>query len=494
VAATSSDINVATVDGPITVSDTAFYTLKVTHVRQGTASISFQVTSAVGSTYGDVVVGREVAVAVEATLHGFRVSSSQITVAHGGSTWLSIAPDTKLDSRVQLSLSVVPPGIATVSPASHFFEPASTFASPAMAFQLTGTAAGSAVIELRAKGGLYQAFVSSSQVTVTTLPRLPAAPTGLTAHAVTRAVLVLSVLPPGSGAGVDAHALPTGYRMQVSETTNFAKIADETTVTAPLASARIGPLVRGICYYYRVASFNSAGYSGNVKSPVCIRALDTPTSVTSLRVTAMTEQKALVQWNPPSGSGDGTLFGVPILKYVMQVVINGSAVSAEQIEVKASRMSIMLPILPANIYTLSLSAVTAVSESTVTSEHTASVYFAYAGLPVDYYVPLEFSVSTASLSAKVGRISSFSITPGSAPHVDAVVRIRSNQPSSASATTSHVIFRKGIMTAQTVVVTHRQRGDANLTFEVDGSNYRGLQESFVNVETLASDAVASGTT
>jgi len=50
------------------------------------------------------------------------------------------------------------------------------------------------------------------------------------------------------------------------------------------------------------------------------------------------------------------------------------------------------------------------------------------------------------------------------------------------------------MTAQTVVVAHRQRGDANLTFEVDGSNYRGLQESFVNVATLASDAAASGTT
>jgi hypothetical protein len=212
--------------------------------------------------------------------------------------------------------------------------------------------------------------------------------------------------------------------------------------------------------------------------------------VSSLAVTALTEKEARVHWRPPVDSGDGTPFGVTILSYVMEVVINGSAIVAQRFEVQAPSSSLLLPIRPSNIYSLRVSAVTSVTVSGP-KENSAYVYFAYTGLPVDYYVPLEFAISASMLSEKIGRTSSFTITPGSAPYVDAVVRIKSNVPSSASALTSQVIFRKGIATAQTVVVEHRQRGETNLTFEVDGSNYRGLREWLVQVETLPSDTPAS---
>ena len=174
----------------------------------------------------------------------------------------------------------------------------------------------------------------------------------------------------------------------------------------------------------------------------------------------------------------------------MEVVVNGSAVVAQRLEVQAPSSSLLLPIRPSNIYLLRLSAVTSVTVLGP-SENWASVYFAYTGAPVDYYVPLEFAISASLLTEKVGRTSSFTITPGSAPYVDAVVRIKSNVPSSASALTSQVIFRKGLTTAQTVVIAHRQRGGTNLTFEVDGSNYRGLREWQVQVETLPSDDLAA---
>ena len=53
-------------------------------------------------------------------------------------------------------------------------------------------------------------------------------------------------------------------------------------------------------------------------------------------------------------------------------------------------------------------------------------------------------------------------------------------------THEQVIFRKGYATAQTVVVAHKQRGEATLTFEIDGGNYRGLATATVHVATLSS--------
>jgi len=481
VSATSSDELVATVDGPITISDTAPYTVRVTHVRHGTATVSFAVSSVPGSTYGSIVVSPDVSVAVVATRHGFRVSSSHVTLSPGTSSLLSIAPDTKLDSRVQLTATVSPAGIASVSPSTHFFEPAPTFSAAATGFQLTWSGTGSAVLQLRAKGGLYQGFVSTSQVTITSLPPLPLAPTGVAARAIHGSILVISFLPPGSGDAVSS------YRVQVSESKSVGFAAQAFATSSPVD---MGPLTRGRCYYYRVASINSAGSSADAVSSSCIRALDAPSAVSSLAVTALTEKEARVHWRPPVDSGDGTPFGVTILSYVMEVVINGSAIVAQRFEVQAPSSSLLLPIRPSNIYSFHVSAVTSVTVPGP-NENSASVYFAYTGLPVDYYMPLEFAVSATMLSEIIGRTSSFTITPGSAPYVDAVVRIKSNVPSSASALTSQVIFRKGIATAQTVVVAHRQRGETNLTFEVDGSNYRGLREWLVQVETLPSDTLVS---
>ena len=487
VTATSSDPLVVTVSDPITVTDTALYAVRVTHVSYGTATVSMSVTAAEGSTYGNVSLSPEVAVEVQASRHGFRVSSSQTTLAQGGEQTISIAPDTRLDSRVQLSLAVLPPGVASVSPTSIFFEPASTFATPAHSFTLTWSGPGSARIELRAKGGLYQGFVSTSLVNITALPPLPQQPSGLTAVAMHGAQLVVTVSPVSSEPG----AAPDRFRVQVSESSAFADIAATASIVAPDTTVRVGPLRKGACYYYRAAGLNAAGSSPYLASGACIRALDAPGAVRSLRATAITEDKALVQWDPPADSGDGSASGVPILSYLVEAMINGSALVDESFEIVAPHATVMLPVRPANIYTLRVSALSEVVVPEA-SAHTSSLYFSYQGVPVDYYVPLEFEVSTSSILEKVGRTSSFTISPKSAPYVDAVVRIKSDRPSSAAAITSQVIFRKGITTAQTVVVEHKQRGDANLTFEVDGFNYRGLQDSLVSVETIAVAASSLG--
>jgi hypothetical protein len=425
---------------------------------------------------------------VEATGHGFRVSMSQMTLAHGSTQSLSIAPDTRLDSRVQLSVAVVPAGVATVSPPTHFFEPASTFATPAHAFKVTWAGPGSAHLELRAKGGLYQGFVSSSQVAITALPPLPAPPASLTASALHGADLVVTITPPArapNGAG------PTSYRVQVAEESSFAAIAATASTPAAELGVRVGPLRKGACYYYRAASVNAAGSSAFVGSAACIRALDAPGPVSSLRATAVSEDRALVEWDPPADSGDGSALGVAIVSYLVETMINGSALVDARYQLAAPRSTLMLPVRPANIYTLRVSALSEVVVPEASLE-AASLYFSYRGVPVDYYVPLEFVVSTLAISEKVGRTSSFTITPVSAPYVDAVVRIKSDRPSSAAAITSQVIFRKGISTAQTVVVEHNSRGDANLTFEVDGHNYRGLRESVVVVQTLAESSADDG--
>jgi hypothetical protein len=396
-------------------------------------------------------------VAVEALSCGFRVSSSQITLPHASTALLSISPDVKLDSRVQIILSVVPAGIATVSPTTHFFEPGPTFAVAAKSFQISWSAHGTAVIELHAKGGTrYHAYVASSPVAITALPPLPLVPADLACTPLLEAQLAISFAPPATGS-LGGVAAPTGYRVQISTSINFANIAAETRVAAPSTAtaagvaARVrvimGPLVQGECYHYRVASTNSAGNSGDAVSGVCVVALDSPGPVSSLRVVALTEQKALVQWSPPLDSGDGTPFGVPILSYVVEIMTNGSDVTAERLQVQAAHTSLIVPVRPTDIYTISIFAVSLVAlsqsaKANKQAQRTVSAYFSYDGLPVDYIVPLQFTVSALYLSEKVGRTSSFTITPRSAPYVDAVVRIKSNQPSSALATTPLVVFRK----------------------------------------------------
>ena len=78
ITATSSDPAVATVGGPVTATDTSEQTITVTHVSLGTARITFAVSSAAGSTYGNISVGSDVSVAVDAGGPGFRLSSSQV--------------------------------------------------------------------------------------------------------------------------------------------------------------------------------------------------------------------------------------------------------------------------------------------------------------------------------------------------------------------------------------------------------------------------------
>jgi hypothetical protein len=84
-------------------------------------------------------------------------------------------------------------------------------------------------------------------------------------------------------------------RRSTLQTLLLSRVAAPSTATAAGVAARVrvimGPVVKGECYHYRVASTNSAGNSGDAVSGVCVVALDSPGPVSSLRVVALTEQR-----------------------------------------------------------------------------------------------------------------------------------------------------------------------------------------------------------
>jgi hypothetical protein len=60
------------------------------------------------------------------------------------------------------------------------------------------------------------------------------------------------------------------------------------------------------------------------------------------------------------------------------------------------------------------------------------------------------------------------------------VQIFSSDDDVASATPS-VTFSKGIATAQTVIIFHKRKGEAVITFMAEGGNYAGLEAEVLHV-------------
>ena len=233
------------------------------------------------------------------------------------------------------------------------------------------------------------------------------------------------------------------------------------------------------------------------------------------QVEAISEEQIVLRWGAPADSGDGTPDGVPISRYVVQIFLPGGAL-AQTVDTPPAKRFVLLDVTPGVDYRMRISAITAVSPAP--SADALTVLVTYSGTAVRYYVPLDFffsaTVTTSVVrtphripqrarrrdatrtrprrdrvlvAAQVGSTSSFTITPGSKPYVPAVVHISSSDPSSAQPTPK-IIFAAGSTAPQTVVVSHRRRGNAVLLFRAEGANYAGL-DTTVEAETIAAEAV-----
>ena len=142
----------------------------------------------------------------------------------------------------------------------------------------------------------------------------------------------------------------------------------------------------------------------------------------------------------------------------------------------------MLRITPGISYTVHINTVTPVSE---TQPHSAGLLVAYSGVPLIYDVPLKFAFSTTSILAPVGASTSVLVNPVTPPYLDAIVHIATSNDQSAAATPK-LIFKRGAVDPQYVIITHKRKGVTQLTFTPEGGYFDGL-ETVVTVETLASE-------
>jgi len=475
ITATSSDPTRATINGPLLVYDTSVQVFTISHVEPGPTTITFSVSALKpGSTYSNVTLSLSLSVAVTALGSGFIVSSSQVNILQHTPQTITIGPDAIPDSRVELIVETEPVGIVSVSPSVVYFGQGipSQFAT----FQLTWLMGGDCVINLKSMGGNFQSITRHSFVTVNALPMLPAAPLNVHSTRLVDKKLQITFSPPATFAETI-----TGYLAEISDTTTFTKIIESIDLEVGATSAIFGPLVRGMCYYYRVVSRNRAGLGARATGAACSGVLDSPSVVRNVEVKTISEASVLLQWLPPADSGDGTPDGMPILQYIVQVRLEDGALST-QMTSPADRRSAVLRIMPSVSYTVNINTVTAVSELQVDS---ASLQVAYSGVPLRYDVPLAFTFSATAVVAPIGVSTSVLITPVTPPYLDAVVHVSSSNEQSAEST-PRLVFKKGSVAPQHVIISHKRKGVAVLSFLPEGGYFKGL-DATVTIETLSSE-------
>ena len=475
ITATSSDTSRATINGPLLVYDTSPQYFTVTHIAPGATTITFSLSALQpGSTYSNVTLPSSLSVAVAALGSGFIVSASQVNVLQGTPQTITIGPDAVPNSRVELTVETVPAGIVDVSPSVVYFEQGK--ASQYATFTLTWQRAGDTVINVKSMGGNFQSITRNSFVSINALPTLPAAPLMVQSTSLVDKKLQVNFVPPSTDA-----ELITGYFVEISDSSTFTNIILSSELTKNERSAVFGPLIRGVCYFYRVTARNRAGLGAKANGPSCSGVFDSPSAVREVAVKTISEEAVLLQWLPPTDSGDGSGDGIPILRYTVQVRLEDGALS-EQISSPADRRSAVLRITPGISYTVHINTVTPVSE---TQPHSAGLLVAYSGAPLIYDVPLRFVFSTTSVIAPVGASTSVLITPVTPPYLDAIVHVATSNDQSASATPK-LIFKKGAVNPQYVIITHTRKGVTLLTFTPEGGYFEGF-ETVVTVETLASE-------
>jgi hypothetical protein len=476
ITATSSDPSRATINSPLLVYDTSEQVFTVTHVSPGATTIHFSLSSNTpGSTYANISLPSSLSVTANALGSGFIVSSSQVSVLQGVSKTITIGPDAVPDSYVSLSVEIEPPGIVSISPSEVNFEQG--IASQYAVLQITWSQAGECAINLRSVGGNFHELFLPSIVKISALPALSASPLMVQSRKRINRKLEVSFSPPAVGAVVI-----TGYFVELSVTPAFTEIIFSSHLPADVLSLVTDPLDRGLCYYYRVTAINRAGMGAPGSGPACSEVHDEPSPVRNVQVKTISEEAVLLQWATPADSGNGTPDGVPILNYKIEVRLENGQLY-EQVVAPADHRSAVLKVKAGTPYVVNVNAVTSISSS---QSQSASLVLEYAGSPLNYDVPLTFAYSATSIVAPVGASSSLLITPVTAPYLDAIVHVASSNEQSASSTL-RLVFKKGSVAPQYVIIAHKRKGVTKLTFSPEGGYFKGFETSVV-VETITSDS------
>jgi hypothetical protein len=356
ITATSSDTSRATINGPLLVYDTSEQIFTVTHIAPGSTTITFSLQALIpGSTYANVSLPSSLTVVVTALGSGFLVSSSQVDVLQGTPSTITIGPDAIPDSRVELKVETQPADIVSVLPPLVHFEQGTP--GQYKTFQLTWLRAGDAVINLKSMGGNFQSITRQNFVRVNALPTLPAMPLMVQSRQLVDKKLEISFSPPAT-----EPELVTAYLVEISETSSFSNVILATEVGSGSRKQVFGPLIIGVCYFYRVTARNRAGLGVQGNGPSCKGVFDSPSAVREVQVKTISEEAVLLQWLPPMDSGDGTPNGMPILSYSVQVRLENGDLQ-EQISSPADRRSAVLRITPGISYTVNINTVTSVSQA-----------------------------------------------------------------------------------------------------------------------------------
>jgi hypothetical protein len=290
ITATSSDPSRATINGPLLVYDTSVQVFTVTHAAPGATTITFSVRAMTArTTYSNVTLPSSLSIAVTALASGFISSKSEVNLLQGIPETITIGPDAVPDSRVELAVEIKPGGIASVSPSAVFFEQGK--ASQYSTFTITWLQPGDCVINLKSMGGNFQNIVRNSIVKIRALPSLPAAPLMVLARRLIDRKLEVSFSAPAFGAG-----LVTGYVAEISDSSTFNTILATSQLSPEERMAVFGPLVRGLCYYYRVTARNTAGLGANAIGLNCSGVYDSPSPVRDVTVKTISEEAVLLQW------------------------------------------------------------------------------------------------------------------------------------------------------------------------------------------------------
>ena len=476
ITAVSSDPSRVAINGPLLVYDTSEQLFTLSHVAPGHSTITFSLTAvSPDSTYSNVSLSKDLYVQVSAMGSGFIVSASQVSIVNGAPETITIGPDAVPDSRVKVIVETVPAGIVSIQPSVVYFDQDSflQFAT----FTLTWLQPGKCAINLNSIGGNFHEIARDEIVTVTALPTLPAAPLMVQSRKLAGRKLEISFSPPASGADQI-----TSYVVEISVDSVFSDIILTSDLAADLNLFVTETLNRGVCYHYRVGARNKAGLGPKTAGPLCTKTLDAPTAVRNLQVKTISEESVLLRWAPPADSGDGTPDGIAIQRYDVEVRLEDGTLS-EKISCPTDRRAAVLRIAPGTPYTVNIHSVTSISE---TQHHSAQLQVEYSGEPLTYDVPLSFVFSSTEVIASTGSSTSFLISPTTAPYLDAIVHVTGTNDQSATST-PRLVFKKGSVAPQYVIITHKRKGITVLSFSPEGGYFDGL-DSTVTVETLGSEA------
>ncbi|HEV2193363.1 MAG TPA: fibronectin type III domain-containing protein [Nitrosopumilaceae archaeon] len=201
---------------------------------------------------------------------------------------------------------------------------------------------------------------TEASATTQALATVPAAPTGLTATAVSTTRINLSWTAPSTGGSPI-----TGYKIEIKIPPGDYTILAANTANTTTSYSHAG-LTTGKTYIYRVSAINSIG-TGTPSAEVSAIAATLPNPPTGLTATAVSTTGINLYWTAPNNGGS------PITGYKIEYKIGSGAYSVLAANTANTTVSYSYTGLKGNTtYTYRVSAINSVGTGTTSAEATAT--------------------------------------------------------------------------------------------------------------------------